>query len=415
MNELINKLIGKIDCSPDLIKKTIDYFDIKPTYPIILVGGTNGKGSTVHYLNNILINSGYRVGMFTSPHVFKYNERISVNNFPIDDNSLLQFMTEVANYHNFQLGLFKTLFIVAHKYFIQNNIDIAVIEVGIGGKNDITNILEPTVSAITCVALDHCQILGDTIDKIGLDKAHIYRNNKNGFFGDVNTPLSVIDYCHANKVKLYQYKKDFGFTDNEDSSFAVWGNNYHYYGLPQPCNRGIVQMKNFALAVAILKSMPDITITLQAIKTALVTTKMLGRFEVMPGNPQFIFDVAHNPQAVSVMIDNLLQLKTFYKKRIAIFGVAEDKDYNSIIKIIKKYIDIWYIAKISSNRGLDNDKIYQCLLDNGINDDNVVRFKSIELATKEILEHNNIDNQVIVFGSFLVVDESYSYYKKIFR
>jgi dihydrofolate synthase/folylpolyglutamate synthase len=414
---MIDKLIGKNNCSIELINQTISYFQINPNYPIILIGGTNGKGSTVNYITNILMHSGYKVGTFTSPHVFRYNERITINQKEISDDDLNILLQEITKYHNFQLGLFKTFFIAAHKYFIKNNVDIAVFEVGIGGKNDITNFIEPTISAITCVDLDHCHILGNTIEEIGLDKAHIYRSNKYAFFGDDNLPGSILNYCVKNNVKLQQYNKDFGFILQDELNFNIWGDNYNYYSLPHPCNRGIVQMKNFSLAVAILKKMGDLfPITLSSIKTSLVTTKMIGRFEVMPGKPQFIFDVAHNPQAVKVLIGNLLNLKTFYKKRIAIFGISEDKDYNEIIKLIKNYIDLWYIAKISSDRGVDNVKIYSCLLNNGINSEFIKQFETIGDATRCILTKvNNIDNQIIAFGSFLVVDESYSCYREIFR
>lgn len=416
MEEIINRLIGKHDCSNELINQTISYFQITPNYPIILIGGTNGKGSTVNYITNILMYSGYKVGTFTSPHIFRYNERITINQKPINDNDLNILLKEISNYHNFSLGLFKTFFFAAHKHFINNNIDIAVIEVGIGGKNDITNCIEPTISAITCVDLDHCHILGNTIEKIALDKAHIYRNKKYGFFGDDHVPNSVLEYCNKNNIKLQQYNKNFGFNLKDEFIFHVWGNDYNYYGLPQPCNRGIVQMKNFSLAVAILKKMStQFPITLNSIKTALVNTKMLGRFEVMPGKPQFIFDVAHNPQATKIMIDNLLTLKTFYKKRIAIFGIAEDKDYNTIIKLVKNYIDYWYIAKISNDRGVDNVKIYQSLLNNGIQSESIHQFTTIKEATENILKSSDIDNQIIAFGSFLVVDEAYSYYREFFR
>lgn len=406
------------------IQSIIQKLSINPKYPMILVGGTNGKGSVCAYLTTILTNAGYLVGTFTSPHVLQVNERIAINNQPIDDFTLNETLTPLLKY---ELGEFQTLTLAMHQIFMSKKIDIAIIEVGIGGAHDITNLFEPSISAITCVDFDHCAILGNTLEAIGLEKAGIYRQNKWGFFGSQNTPSSIIKYTQKIGTKLQQFGVDFGVTCNE-LSFDVWCNKNqddytNYYTLPYPALRGKEQVNNVALALGILNKLRNqFPVSLATIKSSLLKTTLIGRFHVMPGVPQVILDVAHNVQAVSHMLQNMLKLP-FAKHSYAVFGVASDKDVENIIKTCTTntsssttdtyttYFDKWYIAKLASSRGLDAINIANILLKHGVKEYNIVVTNSITEAISFALRDATNNDRVVAFGSFLVVEESYNLLK----
>jgi len=413
IEHIIDDLLNTDNFLPNLadVQQVIDLLHIRPTYPIILVGGTNGKGSTCAYLSNILRLAGFKVASFTSPHVFTYNERICMNNIPISDDDLAMYLQQVINASHVPLGLFKTFALASHLYFTAQQSDIAIIEVGVGGKRDVTNLFEPTISAITVVDLDHCYLLGETIEEIGLEKAHIYRPQKWAFYGSNNLPHTVVDHAHAIGAQFATLNKDFGVVLHEHS-FDVWCDDSKYYTLPYPAMRGSEQVYNVALSLAILHKMQQQFPTpLQCIKEALLTTKLVGRFDIMPGQPQIVFDVAHNPQAIKNMLQNMVKLP-FAKHNIAVFGIAQDKDYAQVIQMCSKVFDKWYIAKIDSPRGLDSVEIAQLLAKNDIAPSQIVICDNITLAMTNALKSANKDDRIICFGSFLVVDSAYKQYKK---
>ncbi|MBY0379193.1 MAG: bifunctional folylpolyglutamate synthase/dihydrofolate synthase [Burkholderiales bacterium] len=411
IKQIINKLQTTHEFKDNLAqtKQFIETLKIHPTYPIILVGGTNGKGSTCAYLTHILSLAGYQVGTFTSPHVFEYNERISINNISINETELLYYIEKVAQATNYSLGIFKTFTLACHLYFIQQNINIAIIEVGIGGRQDVTNCFEPTISAITGVALDHCHILGNTIEQISLEKAHIYRHNKWAFYGSNNPANSLLNYAKSIGTKLQLLDSDFGFTQHE-LSFDVWCNNRNFYALPYPALRGTEQVYNVALALAIINKLQnEFPVSVGTIKLALIQTKLIGRFQLMPGTPQIVFEVAHNPQAVQQMIKNMVKLP-FAKKNLAVFGIANDKDVKQIVELSHNYFDNWYIAKLDSERGLSNCQLKANLLSYRIQPNNIYEFNDIATAMKNALQTITKHDRIVCFGSFLTVESAYNTY-----
>lgn len=421
LEQIINQLSNAHQISNDLVltKSLINKLQIEPNYPIILIGGTNGKGSTCAYLTTILTLAGYKVGTFTSPHVFKYNERIAINNQPIANYNLITHLNQVIGTLNqiagssepksSNLGLFKALTLAAHLYFIHQKIDIAIIEVGIGGKQDVTNLFEPTISAITGIDYDHCHILGDTLESIGLEKAHIYRGNKPAFFGSPNLPNSVIDYAHQIKANFEFFDLHFGVICHE-FGFDVWCLEQKFYSLPYPALRGKEQVNNVALALAILSKLKNsFPISIGAIKASMLQIKLIGRFQVMPGIPQIIFDVAHNPQAIQNMLQNMVKLP-FASQNIAVFGIASDKDVAKIIEIAHKSFDIWHIAPIASSRSFIPDQIKAMLIEYSNTPKQITIHESITAAMQKALDTVNEQQRIVCFGSFLTVDEAYRTY-----
>ena len=409
LQQVINELLETRHTTPDFeqMQIYIDQLNLKPAYPIILIGGTNGKGSTCAYLTTCLTLAGYKVGTFTSPHVLEYNERICINNKAINDNNLLQILSYIINHCGNKLGLFKTFTLAAHYWFMQQNIDIAVIEVGIGGRNDITNLFTPSISAITSIALDHCEILGYDLETIGLEKAGIFRPHIPCFYGDTNPPYTVIDYAQQINAELNILGRDFNYTKSE-ISFDVLINSQNYFTLPLPSLRGNEQLKNATLAIAILDTIKQqFPIGLGTIKTALLQTKLLGRFHLLPGVPQIIIDSAHNPQAVNQMLQNMVKLP-FVKHNYAIFSCAADKDANEIIRLCADKFDKWFIAQIASERSIEIHKLRQILLENNINKSNIIICDDIKQALINAKQITSNEDRIIAFGSFLVIEQIYS-------
>src|SRR5579863_8815905 len=338
LNQQISYLLTADEFADNLpaIKESITKLNLSPTYPSILVAGTNGKGSTCAYLTTILTIAGYKVGTFTSPHLFKYNERICINNQPIDNDNLSLILQQIINACPENPGFFKAFTLCAHLYFIQQKVDIAVIEVGVGGLNDVTNLFEPTISAITTIALDHCKILGNTLDQIGTQKAGIFRPYKLAFIGMKKPPQSIIDYAKKINAPLQILGTDFTYTRHE-LSFDIRCKNGDYFSLPYPALRGMEQLANGSLAISILNELkPNFPVSLSAIKTGLLQTRLPGRLSILPGTPQIILDVAHNEEAVSQMLKNMLKLP-FVKHNYAVFGIANDKDVSAIITLAKEH------------------------------------------------------------------------------
>jgi dihydrofolate synthase / folylpolyglutamate synthase len=413
LNNILEELLknSNFNDNKEQVIQTINSLKIVPSYPIVLIGGTNGKGSVCAYLTKILLNAGYKVGTFTSPHVLSYNERIKINNNNIDDKCLADMLkTVISSYHdiagNNDIGLFKAFTLASHIVFTQRKIDIAIIEVGIGGENDVTNLFEPTISAITNVAFDHSEILGDTLDKIGLQKSGIFRKNKPAFFGDTNIPQSILTNAVKIGTKLQILERDYKIVSHE-LSFDVICDNRSYFSIPFPAMRGVKQKENAALSIAILNKLKNnFPIGINHIKTGLLQTSLVGRFQIIPGLPQTVLDVAHNPNAISHMLENMLKLPSA-KHVYAVFGIASDKDIDNIIFQCRNIFKKWYIAKTNSYRGTESNIIAEKLFENGLKKEQIIICESIQKAYNIAYSNANDNDQIIAFGSFLTVEEVY--------
>jgi dihydrofolate synthase/folylpolyglutamate synthase len=408
LNQQISYLLTSDEFADNLsmAKQAISVLNLSPTYPIVLVAGTNGKGSTCAYLTTILTIAGYKVGTFTSPHLFEYNERICINNQPIDNDNLSLALQQVINACPGNIGLFKAFTLSAHLHFIQQKIDIAIIEVGIGGLNDATNLFEPTISVITTIAYDHCKILGNTLELIGAQKAGIFRPYKPAFIGMKNPPESVIDYAKKINAPLQILGIDFAYTRHE-LSFDVHCKDSKYFSLPYPALRGMEQLANASLAISVLNELKsDFPISLSAIKTGLLQTKLPGRLSILPGQPQIILDVAHNAEAVAQMLKNMLKLP-FVKHNYAVFGIANDKDIAAVTRLAKDHFSKWFIAPINSKRSINNDALTRIMQDNKIDKSQIISCKTISAAVKHAKSISTNNDRIVCFGSFLVVEEAY--------
>ena len=413
-SQLIDYLLksDNFKASPQVVGESIRRLEITPTYPIILVGGTNGKGSTCAYLTTILTLAGYRVGTFTSPHVFDYNERIAINNTPIDDSQLTAALQQVAASSATNLGIFKAFTLASHLIFRAQKIDIAIYEVGLGGLKDTTNLFEPTIAAITGVALDHRQQLGNTIEEIGLQKAGIFRQGKPAFFGSLELPASVSAYAAQINAIFYRRGVDFDFR-RQQNGWDFISPHGNLYSLPFPALRGHEQLANAALAVAILSELkPQFPTNISQIKQGLLAVKLFGRFQVLPGVPQIVLDTAHNPQAVDIMLQNMLQLP-FAKTEFALFAIAADKDWQEIVRCCKDRFTYWCLAPLDSERSCDPQLISQQLQNYGIAPQNIFIYEQINQAFHQTYSKLQPDDRLVCFGSFLMVEAVYRAYSEV--
>lgn len=395
----------------DSVKEVIETLSIKPVYPIVLIGGTNGKGSTCAYLTTILTNAGYKVGTFTSPHIFEYNERIKINSIPIDDKLLCCALEKVINENN-NLGVFKAFTLASHIIFQDNKIDIAIVEVGLGGKKDPTNLFEPTISAITGVDYDHCDILGDTLDKIGFEKSGIYRSNKPAIYGSKNPPNTILEQINSINAIPYLFGQDFTYKEHE-FCWDFLSSSLNLYSLPFPSMRGKEQLANASLAIIILILIRDkFPVNIAQIKNGLLQTSLIGRFQVMPGTPQVIFDTAHNVQAVDVMYHNMIKLH-FARRNLAVFSIAKDKNWQSIIKQHAKSFDLWFLSPIKSERSANPEDIRKLLIDMNVNENNIFINTCVIDSFKKAYQQLKSDDRLMCFGSFLTIEEAYQSFQGI--
>lgn len=405
---LINHLLTATNyaASDEDVKTAIKKLNLRPSYPIVLVGGTNGKGSTCAYLTTILTNAGYKVGTYTSPHIFDYNERITINNIPVSDPQLVEALEKVMSASSLNLGMFKSFTLASHIIFDAHKIDIAIVEVGLGGAQDTTNLFEPTISAITGVALDHCDILGDTIEEIAMEKVQIFRPIKPAFFGSSSVPQAIIDYAHKINADLELAEVDFSYKEQQ-YSWDFISKHINYYSLPFPSLRGHEQLKNASLAIAILNKLrSNFPLSVAQIKSGLLQTSLIGRFQVMPGIPQIVLDTAHNPEAIEVMCYNMLKLP-FAKRNFALFGIADDKDWQQAIKKCLPSFDVWYLTWINSSRSCDPQKVADYLISLGVRDLNIHVCDNVSNAFNYAYKDLKADDRLVCFGSFLVIDAAH--------
>jgi len=413
LHNLIDELNSRSNNKHDLARyqEIIQQLNLVPDFPIILVAGTNGKGSICEYLSSIYTQAGYTVGCYTSPHVFEYNERIKIKTKAISNHELLKYLSVFAQYKD--LGLFHAFTLSAISYYIDNNVDLAIIEVGIGGAEDITNLFEPELSIISNVDLDHCDLLGSSLEEIAAHKAGIMRRYKTTIYGDNAPPITILQKALKNKVNLQIIGIDFDYAMSEHS-WKYLENNNNLNSLPTPSLRGNNQYKNAATALKAINTLQyRFPVTLSSVKYGLINTNLIGRFQVMPGSPIIVLDTAHNAPAVATMLNNITLLP-YSKKTVAVFAIANNKDIDTIIKLSKNYFQHWFIAPINNQlRKIDNPDIVKIFYNNGIKD-NLTLYNTIDEATKAALTYSlTNDAKIICFGSFITVANAYLTIKKV--
>jgi dihydrofolate synthase/folylpolyglutamate synthase len=344
-----------IDLGLDRIKAVLDKLQLQLPFVKITVGGTNGKGSTCAMLEAILLASGYKVGMYTSPHLIDFNERIRVNGeMATDEEIIRQFDRIELTRGDISLSYFEYTTLAALMLFEERKVEAAVLEVGLGGRLDAVNVVDTDCAIITSVDIDHTQYLGDTREKIGFEKAHIFRPGRPAICADPMPPQTIIDHASRIGADLWLFGKDFNYSGDRQQ-WAYGGRQQRRSGLAYPALRGANQLLNASAALAALEALrPRLVVPQQAVRIGLSQVSLPGRLQILPGTPVVVLDVAHNPHAAAALGQNL-DAMSYFPATHAVVGMLNDKDIHGVIAKLATRVTHWYCATLEGPRGTSGE------------------------------------------------------------
>ena len=372
---------------------------------VVTVGGTNGKGSTCAILERILLEAGYRVGLYTSPHLRAYNERVRIQGEDADDATLVRgFEAVEAARGGTQLTYFEFGTLAALHAFAHAKLDAVILEVGLGGRLDAVNIVDADAAIVVSVDLDHQAFLGNDRESIGFEKAGIYRAGRAAIFGDTNPPQRLVDHAKSIGARFMVYGTDFRAEAGE-RQWDFIGPKGAKRALPMPALRGKWQLKNASAALAALDEVADkLPLSLGEVKRGLTLVRLPARLQVIPGRPAIILDVAHNPHAARALADGLADMG-FYENTFAVFAMLADKDIGGVIDAMRHRIDRWYIATPESDRAAPDAKLAELLAERGAKEA-TRRFSTVKSALEGARRDAGPNDRIVVFGSFTTVGEA---------
>lgn len=391
-----------IDMGLERVSAVRDRLGLTPDFPIITVGGTNGKGSVCAMLEAILSSAGYRVGLYASPHLLRYNERIRVARRNVDDTRLVQAFERVESVRApDSLTYFEFGTLAAMDIFIHESVDVAVLEVGLGGRLDAVNAFDGSCTVVTTVDFDHMDYLGPDRESIGREKAGIFRTSVPAVCGDEEPPATLIAHAANIGAPLVLIGRDYGYNAGR-GDWQYWSLQGRRSALPYPALRGAYQLANAATALAALEQVRDmLPVDMGSIRRGLVEVDLPGRFQVMPGRPMVILDVGHNPHAARGLADSLRALPAS-GRLIAVFAMLKDKDIAGVAQPLKDQIDEWLVAPLPGSRGADVRRIEQALASIGVSAP-ISGFESAADAYQCAMRLAGQNDKILVFGSFFTV------------
>ncbi|QIL80898.1 bifunctional tetrahydrofolate synthase/dihydrofolate synthase [Diaphorobacter sp. HDW4A] len=322
--------------------------------PVITVAGTNGKGSTCAMLEAVALQSGYKPGVFTSPHLVHFEERCRVHGEIVTAAQLVEQFAAVETARvqggdEISLTYFEFTTLAILRLLSISKLDVAILEVGMGGRLDATNIIDTDCAIITSIDLDHMEFLGTDRESIGREKAGIMRSGKPAVVSDPMAPQSVIDHAREIGADLWRFGIDFNFTGDQQQ-WAWAGRGRRYAGLSYPALRGANQLVNASGVLAAYEAIRDkLPVTAQAVRTGLAMVELPGRFQIIPGQPTMVLDVAHNPHSVAALTANL-DAMGYFPVTHAVFGAMADKDLTPMLTKIGPLIDRWYFTDLPTPR-----------------------------------------------------------------
>ncbi|MDZ4202643.1 MAG: folylpolyglutamate synthase/dihydrofolate synthase family protein [Gallionella sp.] len=440
----------------DRVAQVKERMALQPEFPVIVVGGTNGKGSVCAMLESILHAAGYRVGCYTSPHLLHYNERVRIDKKQASDVELCASFKDIEQARKglpppcrgragegvdserdgaqgfyphpnlppargkelsvesseISLTYFEFGTLAAMQLFISHKVDVAILEVGLGGRLDAVNVFDADCAVVTSVDIDHIDYLGDTREGIAFEKAGIFRKDRVAICADPNVPQAIRDHAQQIGAELWCIGKEFGFSLPSPASgrgvggegrtvitlsrpaghphpqagegMAQWdfrSPSGERHALPIPSLRGAFQLHNASAALAALDALKDrLPVSMEAVRRGLVEVQLAGRFQFVPGRPQLILDVAHNPHAARSLAQNLGSLPP--AKTYAVFAMLKDKDMAGVVQALAPHIDVWLVAGIDAPRGANADELVQVLRNAGVSGE-VTACASIAAALHE--------------------------------
>jgi len=378
--------------------------------PVLVVAGTNGKGSTCAMLEAIYQQAGYRTGLYTSPHLVHFQERCRIRAEPVAPDTLLPAFAEVEQARRGRDGEpevslsyfeFTTLAIVLT--LARAGLDVIILEVGLGGRLDAVNLFDADCAIITSIDLDHMEYLGTDRETIGFEKAGIMRTGRPVVVSDPVPPQSVLDRALEVGADLWRLGRDFHFAGDKQQ-WGWTGRARRYSGLAYPALRGANQIVNAAGVLAALEALhPRLPVTAQAVRAGLALVELPGRFQIVPGQPTLVLDVAHNPHSVAALAENL-DAMGFYPTTHAVFGAMADKDLRPMFERVHPLVDRWYFADLPTSRAAsaqDLATIWQSSAPPGKSGFSL--HASPEQALAAAVAVADPADRIVVFGSFFTV------------
>ena len=368
--------------------------------PVVLVGGTNGKGSVCVLADEMLRSGGVRVCRYTSPHLLRFHERICINGEPVSDSQLLHAFAQVERAREASgqsLTYFEFTTLAAAWIFSQVKTDVVLLEVGLGGRLDAVNLFAPDVSLVTNIGMDHQEFLGDTLDQIATEKAGIFRPDCPAIIADANAPVSLTDAAQDLKAKLYRAGQEY----HAEVAGSVW----HYRGrrelfnLPMPAMRGRHQVANAAASLALLENLPEhLWPGTGAVRQGLHSARLSGRAQVLPGAPVTVLDVAHNAEAAMVL-ERMLFDMGYFPKTAAVLGMLSRKDPKQFAEVLQRRVDMWYIARPQGGDAAAEEVAQAVAAAGG----QVQVCDTIASAARAAREYCGESGRIVVTGSFMTV------------
>jgi dihydrofolate synthase / folylpolyglutamate synthase len=383
----------------------------------IIVAGTNGKGSTCAMLEAILLSSGYMVATYTSPHLIDFTERARINGQPIEADKLIPYFDAVDTARQSNPAITLTYFefttLAIFMAFADANVDVQILEIGLGGRLDAVNICDADCSIVTSIDIDHAELLGDTREKIAFEKAHVFRSGRPAVCSDPVAPQSLIRYAQEINADLWLFGRDFNYSgDKQQWSYA--GRQNRRNSLAYPALRGANQLLNASGVLAALDALRmRLPVSAGAIRQGLAVVDLPGRFQVLAGRPVIVMDVAHNPHAVGHLASNLDNMG-FFPYTYAVVGMLNDKDIKSSLARLIEKVDHWMLCTLPGPRGASAQRLADVLNELGVidgkNDRTITLIRdelhAPSLALAQAKARAAEADRILVFGSFLTVADA---------
>ena len=379
--------------------------NLNPDFPIVVVGGTNGKGSVCALLESILFAAGYRVGCYTSPHLLKYNERIRIAKQQITDDELCASFGAIERVReDVPLTYFEFGTLAAMHYFLEHKVEVAILEVGLGGRLDAVNVFDSDCAVVTNVDIDHTEYLGKTREQIAHEKAGIFRKGCVAICTDNDIPQAITTQAQKVGAELWRVGHEIKCMPNQgqwDYSSSLGARS----ALPYPALRGRFQLHNASAVLAALDTLKyQLPVSMAAVRRGLSEVQLAGRFQLMPGRPTLIFDVAHNLHAAHALAQNLADMPA-YQHTYAVFAMLQDKDIPGVVAAVNVHIDTWLVAGIAAARGATTEYL-EHQLQNGMVRGEIKTFSQVAEALRFAYNVAGENDRIIVFGSFYTVAEA---------
>jgi len=373
--------------------------------PLVIVGGTNGKGSTCAMLEAIGLAAGYRVGLFSKPHLVRFEERCRIGGENVSAEALLPHFEAVeAARGDITLTYFEFTFLAIARLLAASSLDLAILEVGLGGRFDAVNIFDADCAILTSIDLDHAEFLGNDRETIGREKAGILRRGRPAVVSDPLPPKSVVDEARAIGADLYRSGVDFRFSGDRQQ-WSWEGRSTRFGGLAYPALRGANQLLNAAGVLAAFEALRQrLPLSAQAIRAGFARVELPGRFQVVPGQPTLVLDVAHNPHSIAALVHNLDEMG-FFPRTHAVFGAMRDKALAQILEKIAPLVDAWHFTDLPTPRAARAEELAAILA--GVPgrraDAAVYTHASPGVALAAARAASDPVDRIVVFGSFYTV------------